>query len=503
MLLLQILYWPFKNILFYRALYTSKTIYALSTPLGKSAIAIIRISGPESFRVVETLCPSGKLPKSRYLSLREIKHPKTGELLDRACLLLFDGPCSFTGEDMAEFHLHGGAAVIRSVLDAIASSHCNVQYAEPGEFSRRSFENGKLDLTQVEGVYDIINAETEEQRKLAIRQIDGSLTRVYEGWREELIDYRCHLEAIIDFAEDDDINDNIYSQIYKKVEDFVVRLQDYLKMSVRGELLRHGIKISIFGLPNAGKSSLLNIITRRSVSIVSSEPGTTRDVIDVIIDIGGFPVILSDTAGLRQENNIGFVEKEGIRRAYESIEKASIRICVLDITDLEANITSLRYLLKSQKIIDYQSIILVLNKIDLVKPEKYKNLKKIEFLTGIASNFIFPISCHTNVGICDLMLLLNSQLKKIVWSENSQEIIGINSRHREHIQKCLDYLHVFLGRFSNEKYIMLMFKEYNNKDMAIAAENLRYASDELGKIYEKIDVEEVLDAIFSKFCIGK
>ncbi|CCJ30615.1 unnamed protein product [Pneumocystis jirovecii] len=446
----QVLYWSLKNTLFYRALYTSKTIYALSTPLGKSAIAVIRISGPESFRVVEALCPSRKLPKSRYLSLREIKHPKTGELLDRACLLLFDGPCSFTGEDMAELHVHGGAAIIRSILDAIANSHCDVEYAEPGEFSRRSFENGKLDLTQAEGIYDMINAETEEQRKLAIRQIDGSLKRIYERWKEELVDYRCHLEAIIDFGEDDDINDDIYFQIYKKVEGFVVRLQDHLKMSVCGELLRHGIKVSIFGLPNAGKSSLLNVITRRSASIVSSEPGTTRDVIDVIVDIGGFPVIFSDTAGLRQGNNIDFIEKEGIRRAYENIEKASIRICVLDITDIEANISALRYLFMRQNMINYQLTILVLNKIDLVKPEKYKDLKKIELLTGVASNLIFPVSCQTNIGIYDLMLSLNNQLKK--------NCLG-------HIEKCLDYLNVFL--------------ECGDKDIVISAENLRYASDEL------------------------
>ncbi|KAG5439313.1 hypothetical protein PCK2_000849, partial [Pneumocystis canis] len=281
-----------------------KTIYALSTPLGKSAIAVIRMSGPESFKVIRALCPAKELPKLRYMSLRKIRHPKTNEVLDKAFVLLFKGPFSFTGEDMAELHIHGGSAVIRAVLDAIASSHCNVQYAESGEFSRRSFENGKLDLTQVEGLYDIINAETEEQRKkLAIQQIDGCLKRLYEGWREELIDYRSYLEAIIDFGEDDNINDDIYFQIHKKVENFVVRLRDYLKTSVRCELLRYGINVSIFGLPNAGKSSLLNIIARRSASIVASEPGTTRDVIDVIIDIGGFPVIFSDTAGLRVGNN--------------------------------------------------------------------------------------------------------------------------------------------------------------------------------------------------------
>ncbi|KAG4302916.1 hypothetical protein PCANB_000861 [Pneumocystis canis] len=477
-----------ENVLSYTS-YVPKTIYALSTALGKSAIAVIRMSGPESFSVIRALCPGKELPKLRYVGLREIRHPETNELLDKGFVLLFKGPFSFTGEDMAELHVHGGSAVIRAVLDAIACTHCNVQYAESGEFSRRSFENGKLDLTQAEGLYDIINAETEEQRKLAIQQIDGFLKRLYDGWRQELIDYRSYLEAIIDFGEDDNINDDIYFQMHKKVENFVVRLRDYLKTSVRTELLRHGVKISIFGLPNAGKSSLLNIIARRPASIVSSEPGTTRDVIDVIVDIGGFPVIFSDTAGLREGNNVGFVEKEGIRRAHENIEKASIRICVLDITDIEANISALQYLFRPYNITNCQSTILVLNKIDLVESEKYKDLKGIEFLTGIASDFIFPISCNTNTGIHDLMFSLNNQIKKMISFESSQEIIGANARHKEHIEKCLNYLHIFL--------------ESNIKDIVIAAENLRYASDELGKICGRVDVEEVLGAIFSKFCVGK
>ncbi|KTW26687.1 tRNA modification GTPase TrmE [Pneumocystis carinii B80] len=477
-----------KDIPFYHSSNVFKTIYALSTPLGKSAVALIRISGPESFRVIQALCPSKKLPKLRYLSLREIRHPKTNELLDKACVVLFKGPFSFTGEDMAELHVHGGPAVIRAVLDAISSSDCNVQYAEAGDFSRRSYENGKLDLTQAEGLYDIINAETEEQRKLAVRQVEGFLKSLYNGWRDELIDYRSHLEAIIDFGEDDNINDNIYFQIYKKVENFVIRVQDHLKESVRGELLRHGIKVSIFGLPNVGKSSLLNIIAKRSVSIVSSEPGTTRDIIDVILDIGGFPVIFSDTAGLRKGNSIGFVEKEGIKRAYENIEESFMRICVLDITDIEANVSSLRYLLTHQNISN-QPIILVLNKIDLLESEKNIDLKKIEFLTGISSSFIFPVSCNTNVGIRDLIFFINNQLRKLILFENSQEVVGANARHREHLEKCLGHLQIFLNG--------------NIKDIVIGADNLRYASDELGKICGRVDVEEVLGAIFSKFCIGK
>ncbi|KAG4304986.1 hypothetical protein PORY_001661 [Pneumocystis oryctolagi] len=478
----------FRNIIFYHTSYVPKTIYALSTPLGKSAIAVIRISGPESFRVVKALCPR-ELPKPRYLSLREIRHPETSELLDKACVLLLQGPYSFTGEDMAEFHVHGGTAVIRAVLDAIACCHCNTQYAEPGEFSRRSFENGKLDLIHAEGLYDIINAETEEQRKLAIRQIDGSLERLYNGWRNELIDYRCHLEAIIDFGEDNDINDDIYSQIYENVKNFVTRLQEYLEVFIRSELLRYGIKVCIFGLPNAGKSSLLNAIAGRSASIVSSESGTTRDIIDVTVDIGGFPVIFSDTAGLREGNDIGFVEKEGIKRAYENIRKASMHICVLDVTNVEFNISSLRYLFAHQDIIDCRSVIFVLNKIDLVEPEKYKDLKKIELMAGIVSDMIFPISCNTNMGVCDLIFFLNNQIRKIVLSENTQEVVGINSRHKEHIEKCLDYLNAFL--------------ENNNKDIVVDAENLRYASNELEKICGKVNTDDVLNAIFSKFCIGK
>ncbi|KAM5310603.1 5-taurinomethyluridine-[tRNA] synthase subunit GTPB3, mitochondrial isoform 2-T2 [Glossophaga mutica] len=290
------------------------TIFALSSGQGRCGIAVIRTSGPASGHALRSLTVPQDLPPARRACLRLLTDPRSGEPLDRALVLWFPGPQSFTGEDCAEFHVHGGPAVVSGVLQALGRVP-GLRPAEAGEFTRRAFAHGKLSLTEVEGLADLIHAETEAQRRQALRQLDGELGHLCRGWLETLTKALAHVEAYIDFGEDDNLEDGVLERADSQVQELEVALNAHLGDARRGQRLRSGAHVVVAGPPNAGKSSLVNLLSRKPVSIVSPEPGTTRDVLETPVDLAGFPVLLSDTAGLREGE--GPVEQEGVRRAHE------------------------------------------------------------------------------------------------------------------------------------------------------------------------------------------
>ena len=299
------------------------TIYALSTAPGRAGIAVIRISGRLARNALHELC-RGRFPASRVASFRRLRHPHTGEVLDEAVVLWLPGPANFTGEDMVELHVHGGRAVVAGVLEALASF--GLRLAEPGEFTRRAFGNGKIDLTEAEGLADLLNAETAFQRRQALAQHCGALRGHYEHWRATLLRAMAYVEASLDFSDEGDIAASAFSEAMPEVKGLVSELDHALADGRRGEIVREGIQVAIVGAPNVGKSSLLNALAGREVAIVFHEPGKTRDVIEVALDLDGFPFVLRDTAGLRETESP--VEQEGIRRALTSAKDADVVLLI-------------------------------------------------------------------------------------------------------------------------------------------------------------------------------
>jgi tRNA modification GTPase len=306
----------------------SDTIYALSSGHGRAGVAVIRVSGPSAGLVLDRM--AAPRPKPRFAAFRRIRHPDTSELLDEALVLWFPAPRSETGEDMAELQVHGGAAVLRAVLGALGSVP-GCRPAEAGEFARRAFENGRVDLTGVEGLADLVDAETEAQRRQALAQAGGALASLYEGWRHRLIEARALFEAAIDFSDEADVAADAVAQARERVATLATEVSAHLADGHRGEIVRDGFRIVLAGPPNVGKSSLLNVLARRDVAIVSPEAGTTRDVIEVRLDLGGFAVVLADTAGLRDA--VGAVEAEGIRRTLSRTRSADLVLWLVDATD--------------------------------------------------------------------------------------------------------------------------------------------------------------------------
>ncbi|MGD9650016.1 MAG: tRNA uridine-5-carboxymethylaminomethyl(34) synthesis GTPase MnmE [Dongiaceae bacterium] len=434
---------------------SSDTIYAPATAPGISGVAIIRVSGPKAGDCLRRL--AGEIPQPRLASLAELRDPENQNLIDQALLLWFPAPHSFTGEDVAEFHVHGGRAVIHSTLAAL-SKIPNCRMAEAGEFTRRAFLNNKLDLTQVEGLADLIQAQTELQAKQALRQLSGELGNLYETWRGELIQALAYVEASIDFVEED-LDPAIIKQVESKVKNLHCRIKTHLADQHRGEILRDGLYAAILGPPNAGKSSLLNALARREAAIVSHIAGTTRDVIEVNLDLGGYPVTLADTAGMR--DSVDEIESEGIKRSLKAAKAADLKIIVIEAgTAPDQTIKNL---------IDGNSI-LVENKIDLARPLSKESLS---------------LSMKTGEGLDELLKILQQKASALME-------LGINpsltrARHRDSLQKCLKAL----GDFSLAK------------PLELAAEDLRYATAEIGRITGRVDVEDLLDVIFKDFCIGK
>ena len=442
------------------------TIYALSTGPGISGIAIVRISGNESRNVVKLLT-NKDLPTPRVATLRKINKINTSELIDEGMILWFPGPKSYTGEDMAEIHVHGSIAVINSLHSSISKIK-NCRLAEPGEFTRRAFQNGKINLLKAESIADLISAETEIQRKQAIKIMNGRSANIFNSLREKLLKILSHVEAKIDFP-DEDLPKDILNNIKKTSDDVCKNLIKILDDEKVGERIREGFKIAILGPTNAGKSSLLNCLSKRDVAIVSEIAGTTRDVIETHLNIDGYPVIVSDTAGIRDSKNE--IEKKGIKLAFNKAEDADLKLVVIDAKNVDFNDVLMNLL-------DQKSI-LVVNKSDLVKDNLNPKIKNFEHTI---------ISIKNDLNIEELILKIKTKLKDKFIS--NEDILITRARHREHLEQCLVNLKNF-----NEQNETLNFDK--------AAEDLRLATRHLGKIVGKVDVEEILGSIFNDFCIGK
>jgi tRNA modification GTPase len=444
-----------------------ETIVALASGAGPAAIAVIRISGGKTRDVLDALC--GGMPEPRHASLREIGPPQCS-LLDRGLVLWFPGPASFTGEDMAELHVHGSRAVVREIIEAVLSL-AGTRLAEPGEFARRAFENGKLDLTEVEGLADLIAAETEAQARQALAQAQGSLRRLYEGWRSRLLSAQALIEAGLDFADEGDVATDVSVKAGAVVGELLESISRHLA-DRRGERLRDGLHIVIAGPPNTGKSSLLNALARRDVAIVSEEAGTTRDVLEVHLDLGGVPVILTDTAGLREAE--GKVEAEGIARALSRLDEADIVLWLVDATAPVWTPPRSANPRKSAQIPAMGRQIRVLNKIDLA-PEAKRVRDCIK------------ISAKTGQGLDLLIDHLRAEAANAT-EQGAGSPLMTRARHRVELEGA----RAALKRFGDPSL-----------SPEVKAEELRIAARHLGRLTGRIDVEEVLGAIFAEFCIGK
>ncbi|XP_050309801.1 tRNA modification GTPase GTPBP3, mitochondrial [Anthonomus grandis grandis] len=479
---------------------STSTIFALSSGLGKCGVAVVRVTGPETKQAIIKLTNLKALPQPRTALLRSIQHPVSKETIDKGLVLWFPGPHSFTGEDSCEFQVHGGLAVINGILDALGSLP-TYKLAEPGEFTRRAFLNGKLDLTKVEGLADLLNAETEAQRKQAFLQSEGALSKLYEKWMHALKNSMANVEAYIDFDETETLEHGIIEEVVKNIESMLKEVTAHLCDGRRGELLRNGVKAVILGEPNVGKSSLLNLLCQRPASIVTSIPGTTRDVIDVTLNIGGYPLILSDTAGLRNDTK-DVIEVEGISRAKDIYKHADLVILMID---LEKYVSWLKkynlsfvdyiqqytkdigipYLLNSNsEVLPTKRFIIVVNKTDLLCNERVKSLS--------LSNVV-KLSCKSEEGLNDLLDTLKKELQ-VLCGEPSKEHPSINQmRHREQLILCQRHLEKFLNEAAKQQ----------SADLVIMAEYLRRSLRDFGKLVGTVTSEDILDVIFREFCIGK
>ena len=442
------------------------TIYALSTGPGVSGVAVIRISGPDASKVIEMLTRR-RIPAPRIATLRKINNINTFELIDEGIIVWFPGPESYTGEDMAEIHVHGGKAIVLAVQNEISKVK-NCRLAEPGEFTKLAFQNGKINLLKAESIADLISAETEIQRKQAIKIMKGKSSEKFNQLREKLLKILSFVEAKIDFPEEDLPEDNL-KKIKKDSSEVLNEINKILNDQKVGEIIREGFKIAIVGPTNAGKSSLLNNLSSREVAIVSEIAGTTRDVIEVHLNIDGYPVIISDTAGIRDSKNE--IEKKGIKLSLNKAENADLKLVVIDAKN--PNISAfLNDLLK-------KDAILVVNKSDLLKETLDKKISEFNHVL---------ISLKDNSNIDKLIEKIKDQLKnKFLFGD---DILITRERHRQHLIQCVDYL----KNFSEKNEI---------KDFDKAAEDLRLATRHLGMIVGKVDVEEILGSIFNDFCIGK
>jgi tRNA modification GTPase len=442
------------------------TIFALSSGPGTSGVAILRISGPEASNVIKSL--TGKeIPEPRMATLRKINTINTSKLIDEGIIIWFPGPESYTGEDMAEIHVHGGKAVILAVQNEISKIK-NCRFAEPGEFTKLAFQNGKINLLKAESIADLISAETEIQRLQAVKIMQGQSSQKFNELREKLLKLLSFVEAKIDFPEEDLPDDNL-KKLKEDSTDVLNNIEKILNDQKVGEIIREGFKIAIVGPTNAGKSSLLNNLSNRDVAIVSEIAGTTRDVIETYLNIDGYPVIISDTAGIR--NSKDEIEKKGIKLSLDNAENADLKLVVVDAKNINLS-GFLNDLLKNDAI-------LVINKSDLLKNKLDSEVLKFDHVL---------ISLKENSNIDKLILKIKSNLKnKFISQENT---LITRERHRQHLIKSADHLKNFLDK--NEK-----------KDFDKAAEDLRLATRHLGMIVGKVDVEEILGSIFNDFCIGK
>lgn len=487
----------FKSRLFSSIYTISDTIFALSSGHGKCGVAVIRISGSKSAEVILKMTKQNKLPRPRRALLSPLFDHRSGERLDKALILWFPRPDSFTGEDVCELHVHGGKAVIAAVFDTLGSIP-GLRPAEPGDFTKTAFMNNKLDLTEVEGLGDLIHAETEAQRRQALKQMDGALSGVINLWSKLLLQCLAHVEALIDFGEDQHIEDGVLDNVRITLTGLCKEVSQHLNDNRRGERLRNGVNLAIIGEPNVGKSSLLNLITHRPAAIVSPIAGTTRDVVETALDIGGYPVVLSDTAGLCSTDDI--IEKEGMKRARDKALNADLILHIVDISTIpdktNENLSdNLKDFLCGSYIegLDLSSIknkIIVINKRDLGHETLVKKIKKLSTESLTHDHKVSIISCKTGEGMEEFLNALTGSIKELCENEASAYSPSLTQeRHRIHVTKCLEDM-------ENARNLL-------DRDVVFAAEYLRFAMNQLGKLTGKIGAEDILDVIFKDFCIGK
>jgi tRNA modification GTPase len=436
------------------------TIFALSTAPGRAGVAVVRVSGPKAEAAVTTLTGRA-LPAPRQALLRRFRDGG-GNTIDAGLLLWFPGPESFTGEDVAEFHIHGGRAIVEAMLGALGRIS-GLRLAEPGEFTRRALEHGKFDLTAAEGLGDLIDAETDAQRRQALRQYDGALAELYEGWRTRLIAQAAWVEASIDFS-DEELPEDVFARARGAIEAIAGEITRHLDDGGRGEIIREGLRIALIGPPNAGKSSLLNALARRDVAIVSEIPGTTRDVIEVKLDLGGYPVVVADTAGLRETGDA--IEIEGVRRALDRARAAELVVLVLD------GQSDARPQLAPE--LEAKLCLAVWNKRDLAAHATRDNE--------------INISAKTGEGLDAFVAALTSGVGALADRQTEAPPLT-RARHREALLQAKDALLRALAVPDDQPELM--------------AEDVRLALRSLGRITGRVDVEELLDVIFRDFCIGK
>ena len=442
------------------------TIYALSSGPGISGVAVVRVSGKDTSEVVKKLTGE-ELPSPRVATLKKFNKIDTNELIDEGVIIWFPGPNSYTGEDLAEFHVHGSRAVV-SALHSSISKIKNCRLAEPGEFTKIAFQNGKINLLKAESIADLVSSETEIQRKQAIKIMSGKSSDQFNSWREKLLKILSHVEAKIDFP-DEDLPKDILSEIQKTSDQISSEIKKILDDQKVGERIREGFKIAIVGPINAGKSSLLNYLSKRDVAIVSEIAGTTRDVIETHLNLDGYPVVVSDTAGIRDSKNE--IEKKGIKLALNRAEDADLKLVIIDAKNVDFT-----GVLKD--LVD-ENAILVVNKSDLLNGKLNDKLKKHDHIL---------ISIKNNSNLDKLILKIKSKLENKFLSHG--DILITRARHRQHLEQCINHLQNFKNKNGSEEFDK-------------AAEDLRLATRHLGMIVGKVDVEEILGSIFNDFCIGK
>jgi tRNA modification GTPase len=440
------------------------TIFALASAPGRSGVAVFRVSGLAAGDVLKALT-GGLLPPARVATRAAYCDPESHGVIDQGLSLWFPGPRSYTGEDVAEFHVHGGRAVCDAMTQAILAMD-GVRLADPGEFTRRAFESGKLDLTEAEAVADLVDAETEAQRRQALRQLDGELGTLYEDWRTRLVQAVAHMEAWIDFPEEE-LPEEILGAIVGEVKVLGSEIERHLSDDGRGERLRDGIHIAIIGVPNVGKSTLLNSLAGRSAAIVSPHAGTTRDVIEVALDIGGFPVVLADTAGVRPGENE--IEQEGVRRALERAETADLKVVMFESQSEDASDAVVA------AAIDSNTLVLI-NKSDL-------GSRDINEFPGCFA--YMAVSLKTGEGVSEMLAALERLVSERF--EIGSNPVLTRARHRSALEAC---------RHALDRSVL-------EESLELQAEDLRLAVRALGRITGRVDVEDLLDVIFGDFCIGK
>ena len=453
----------------------NKTIFALSTAAGLAGISVIRVSGPSSLKGLQEITGKKKF-KPRYSYYGAIFSKSSKSFLDKGIYIWFPGPKSYTGENMFELHLHGGRAVTQSMLIYL-SKRKNFKFAEPGEFTRRAFENGKLTLAEVEAISDLIHAETEAQRIQASRQLGGELVEKYALWSSKIKNVLANVEAAIDFS-DEELPKGLIQNIRKEIKLLSKNLNIYLQDGRRGERLREGYLVAVIGFSNVGKSSLVNRICQRDATIVSKMPGTTRDSIEIHLDLSGYPVTVIDTAGIRKTTDI--IELEGIKRTNEAAGRVDQRFVVVSSNLSKSKVQRTLKMIK-------EGDFLIFNKMDLVSQVFDFKRKIYNFFPNVSKKNIFFCSALRGDGISLVIKAIQKKLSKEIGYFPKEGIQMTRERHRKSLENTYDFL----------------IKSINNNDLELIAEDLRSSMREIGKITGKVAVEDILDVIFSEFCIGK